>query len=276
MAAKGKYGGVFCNSDEQRIATLGTGYAANFIATGVLGAGVLERAGATLSDKRIYFSGKVFSLDGKGRLSSTKEQKIVAVRDVTGVGYKQYNPIHYIVAAIGAFIAGLGGHGFLGLGGLLPGLGMGCAFIVAYFVTRKVLVCIEYAGGNIAFDVRWFQSGQQDNFIRNIHLAKDKLYSVAAVEQGFVAASEPKPAPKLELEPEPKPTPKPQPKPAPQPSCSRCNGNEDDTERCHSCGEGLSHYGKCKKLVDGKCRKVAGQSGLIDCPHCRAVNQWQT
>ena len=54
------------------------------------------------------------------------------------------------------------------------------------FLYRKILLSIEYAGGNIAFDVRWFQSSEGDNFIRNIHLAKDKLYSTTAIDQGFI------------------------------------------------------------------------------------------
>jgi hypothetical protein len=56
-----------------------------------------------------------------------------------------------------------------------------------YSIYRKTLLTIEYAGGNIAFDARWLQAKEQDTFIRNIHLAKDKLVSMTAVEQGFVS-----------------------------------------------------------------------------------------
>jgi hypothetical protein len=52
------------------------------------------------------------------------------------------------------------------------------------------LLTIEYAGGNIAFDVRWLQKHEQDDFIRNIHLAKDNLYGKAAALQGFVSTDD--------------------------------------------------------------------------------------
>ena len=60
-------------------------------------------------------------------------------------------------------------------------------FLITYFTKRMTLLCVEYAGGNIAFDVLWIQKHEQDDFIRNIHLAKDNLYSKSAVEQGFVS-----------------------------------------------------------------------------------------
>jgi len=63
-------------------------------------------------------------------------------------------------------------------------------FLVMYFIKRMTLLCVEYAGGNIAFDVRWIQQHEQDDFIRNIHLAKDNIYRKAAVEQGFVSSSD--------------------------------------------------------------------------------------
>ena len=198
MAARNIYVGKFCSPDERQITTIGTGYIANF-----LSGGVVEQAGATLTNKRIYFSGKVFSLNDKGHLSSVKQRKIVNVRDVTGVGYIQYNPIQYIVWSILALISGIMTFALtgnqtrqgwepsgLGSGGIAIGILVFIVLIALFFLYRKTLLSIEYAGGNIAFDARWLQSNEQDTFIRNIHLAKDKLYSVAAVEQGFVSGNE--------------------------------------------------------------------------------------
>ena len=70
---------------------------------------------------------------------------------------------------------------------LAIGIVLFAVFLVSYFVKRMTLLCVEYAGGNIAFDVRWIQAHEQDDFIRNIHLTKDKVYSKSAVEQGFVS-----------------------------------------------------------------------------------------
>ncbi|MCL2405922.1 MAG: hypothetical protein FWC92_10310 [Defluviitaleaceae bacterium] len=204
MSTNNTYGGKFCNPDERQITTIGTGYIANFIS-----GGSAERAGATLTNKRIYFSGNAFSFNDKGQLTSIKEQKIVNVRDVTGVGYKLFSPVQYVVWAVIALISGIvgmaltmdevrqgGGWGtpatttqeISTIGGWSIGLGIVIfiVLLVVFFAYRKTLLSIEYAGGNIAFDARWLQSGEQDTFIRNIHLAKDKLYSMAATEQGFV------------------------------------------------------------------------------------------
>jgi len=193
------YGGQFCNHDEHQITTLGTGYIANFIS-----AGSLERAGATLTNRRIYFSGNTFSLRSNGTLMSIKEQKIVNLRDVTGVGYKLFSPIHYAIAAIAALLLGIMGMtltmqevrsgwqvttqvSIIGGISITTGIIAFIVLLVTFYVSRKTLLTIEYAGGNISFDARWLQSNEQDIFIRNIHLAKDKLYSMVAVEQGFVS-----------------------------------------------------------------------------------------
>ena len=180
------YGGKFCDPNERQITTLGTGFAANFISGG--GA---EKAGATLTNKRIYFSGKAYSLDSRGKLSSVKQQKIVNVRDITGAGYAEYKPLRLLILAIVTLIVGLIGLGIddflgignvLGMGGIISAIGFG----VAYYLGIKTLLSIEYAGGNIAFDAKLLAMNEQDNFIRNIHLAKDKLYSTMASDQGFL------------------------------------------------------------------------------------------
>jgi len=201
MSGFNTYGGFFFSHDERQITTLGTGYIANFLAGG--GA---TQAGATLTNKRIYFSGNVFSFNDKGHLSSVKQRKVVCVRDVTGVGYIKYSPIQYLIWGFMALIAGIVliaatleerriSSGWQTrtvyepsvLGGISLAIGI-VSFIlllILFLIYRKTLLTIEYAGGNIAFNVRWLNQQEQDVFIRNIHLAKDKLYSTAAGDQGY-------------------------------------------------------------------------------------------
>ena len=183
MENRNTYGGKFCSPDERQVTTIGTGYLASF-----LSGGGAERAGATLTNKRIYFSGKVFSLSDKGTLQSIKQQKIVNVRDVVGVGYMKHNPIQYIVRSVISLILGILMYEVspLGAGGLVIGMLVSAVMIALFFLYRKTLLSIEYAGGNIAFDSRWIQLNEADTFIRNVLLTKDKLYSMAAIEQGFV------------------------------------------------------------------------------------------
>lgn len=194
MNNSSKYGGTFFAPDEHQICTIGTGYLANTIS----GAGN-KRAGATLTNKRVYFSGSVYSLNNKGRFVSLRQRKVVNTRDITGTGYVFYRPLHYIWWSVLSVILGIilsifmsattGDDGasimFMALGFILF-----IVFLVMYFIKRMTLLCVEYAGGNIAFDVRWIQQHEQDDFIRNIHLAKDNIYRKAAVEQGFVSSSD--------------------------------------------------------------------------------------
>jgi len=175
MNNSSKYGGTFFAPDEHQICTIGTGYLANTLS----GAGN-KRAGATLTNKRVYFSGSVYSLNNKGRFVSINQRKIVNNRDITGTGYVFYRPLHYVWWSILS----------IDEASMLPlaiGIVLFAVFLVSYFVKRMTLLCVEYAGGNIAFDVRWIQAHEQDDFIRNIHLTKDKVYSKSAVEQGFVS-----------------------------------------------------------------------------------------
>jgi hypothetical protein len=191
MSNSSNYGGTFCASGERQICTIGTGYLANTIS----GAGS-RRAGATLTDKRVYFSGSVYSLNNKGRFVSIKQRKIVNNRDITGTGYVFYRPLHYIWWSILSLVLGFFGTAYLAnqssseeasFIALVFGFILFIVFLITYFTKRMTLLCVEYAGGNIAFDVRWIQKHEQDDFIRNIHLAKDNLYSKSAVEQGFVS-----------------------------------------------------------------------------------------
>ncbi|MCL2498875.1 MAG: hypothetical protein FWE90_00895 [Defluviitaleaceae bacterium] len=180
------YGGFFCSSDERQIASIGTGYLANYVS-----GGGGKSAGATLTNRRVYFSGNVFARNANGRFVSVSRRQIVNTRDITGTGYDFYKPLYLIFWAVLSVIASVIGFsvgytnddGFMFLGFL--GIIFFTVFIIRYFIKRKTLFSIEYAGGNIAFDVQWIQKHEQDDFVRNIHLAKDKLFSTAAADQGY-------------------------------------------------------------------------------------------
>jgi hypothetical protein len=181
------YGGAFCAPDERQICTIGTGFIANFAASG---GG--KRAGATLTNKRVYFSGVVFTFIGR-RLKLLKRRQIVNTRDITGTGYDFYRPLYLLILGVilltVSIILEIAMVIDLEVGGFtIIGVTTFIVFLIAYFNKRRTLMFIEYAGGNIAFDVRWIQKHEQDDFIRNIHLAKDKLYSKSAETQGFTDA----------------------------------------------------------------------------------------
>ena len=180
------YGGQFCSPEERQICTIGTGYIANYIS----GSGA-KQAGATLTNKRVYFSGTVYARNSSGRFSIFSRRQIVNTRDITGTGYDFYRPIQWLLWAfmfiafspIAIFAIKSEDISMAVTVGLLV-LSLVC--FILYFALRQTLLFIEYAGGNIAFSVKMIQKHEQDDFIRNIHLAKDYLYGNSAVEQGFV------------------------------------------------------------------------------------------
>jgi hypothetical protein len=199
------YGGQFFSADEKEICSVGTGYIANYVS-----GGGISRAGATLTNKRVYFSGSTFYIDVKGDPVQLKQRKVINTRDITGTSYLFFNPINYVIYAALTALGGVGSMlffgGTAGVIGLMISLVIAGILGVKYYLACLTLISIEYAGGSIAFDVRWIQPHEQDNFIRNVHLAKDALH-------GITAASAPAPAPQSVT---------PAPKAATPPSCPHC------------------------------------------------------
>ena len=154
MANSNVYGGQFFNTDEREICSIGTGYIANYVSGG--GA---SRAGATLTNKRVYFSGSVFTINHKGEPVLLKQRKVVNTRDITGTGYLFYNPLKWAIYASIAAIVGIASaismDGGAGTSGLLLGLIIAGGLGAVYYLKRMTLIAVEYAGGSLAFDVRW-------------------------------------------------------------------------------------------------------------------------
>jgi len=150
----------FCSSDEQEISTLGAGYQL----------GDQLEVGATLTNKRIYYSAGL-------------EKKVVGVHDVTGVGFKKLNPTQYIVYAVLGLISGIVAYflEFVGELGVSIGIGVFIIFLIVYFVSRRAVFLIEYAGGKIEFYVEWAQSDKLRTFVYNIHLVKDKQLNITEI-----------------------------------------------------------------------------------------------
>ncbi|MCL2198071.1 MAG: hypothetical protein FWB80_04030 [Defluviitaleaceae bacterium] len=198
------YGGKFFSKNEQEICSIGTGYVANFVSGG--GA---DRAGATLTNKRVYFSGSTFFIDAKGDPVQLKQRKVINTCDITGTSYLFFNPINYVIFAAITVLGGISSVLFFGgaasLIGLVVSLVVAGIMGVKYYLGRLTLISIEYAGGSIAFDVRWIQPHEQDNFIRNVHLAKDAIHGALTVAKPPSQSTNPVP-----------------PKAAAQSSCPHC------------------------------------------------------
>lgn len=164
----------FVNKNERLISTLGNSYIQNFISNGILSKGF-----SFITDKRVYFQGKSYNVfynnSGNPKIFKNSRSQIVDLKDVTGTEIKHYNPIHYLIIAIVFFIFLL----------ILLSIGFSefkiyiipiiLAYVFLYFKNKISLISIQYAGGEIAFDIRWFSQNEIDNFQKQLRLAKDNV-----------------------------------------------------------------------------------------------------
>lgn len=166
----------FVNKNERLISTLGNSYIQNFISTGILSKGF-----SFITDKRVYFQGKSYNVfynnSGNPKIVKNSRSQIVDLKDVTGTEIKHYNPIHYLIIAIVFFIGLIFtlsfGRNFYIFGYYIIPIIL--AYVFLYFKNKISLISIQYAGGEIAFDIRWFSQNEIDNFQKQLRLAKDNV-----------------------------------------------------------------------------------------------------
>jgi hypothetical protein len=52
----------------------------------------------------------------------------------------------------------------------------GVGLFISYHLTRVTLLKIEYAGGAIGFDIKWFPMEESQQYQKSLFLAKDKIF----------------------------------------------------------------------------------------------------
>ena len=167
------YKKLFFSPDEKLIAVLKQSYLTSAM-LGELKSNVL-----VLSDKRLYQQGKIFEKSQSGRWSSTFGQKTVDVKDITGSGFAETNsPALLIFSLIVIFFCfiimitliedgqAVGGVLLLILS-LLP--------LLAYFLGRTRLFAVNYSGGSIGVDCKWYSPNEINEFQKQIYLNKDRI-----------------------------------------------------------------------------------------------------
>lgn len=166
----------FVNKNERLISILGNSYIQNFISTGILSKGF-----SFITDKRVYFQGKSYNVfynnSGNPKIVKNSRSQIVDLKDVTGTEIKHFNPIHYLIIAIIFFIGliftlSFGRNFYIYGYYIIPII---LAYVFLYFKNKISLISIQYAGGEIAFDIRWFSQNEIDNFQKQLRLAKDNV-----------------------------------------------------------------------------------------------------
>ena len=180
------YQSQFVSPEERTVAILGNSMAQTFLSTGDLSSSF-----AVLSDKRVYFHGKAFVRNGK-RFSVRKEKRIVDVQDVTGTGFIYSNPVwlkyvSYVlsfVAFVGLIYSGISG-GEIVEGDAAPIIFL-CSFVLPIILSliycwkKRSLFEISFAGGGIAFNVRWFPAEESQNFQNALKQTSDAAKAQSA------------------------------------------------------------------------------------------------
>lgn len=177
-----KYRKIFVDSNEQFVGALGNSYLQNFLLSGSISNGF-----SVISNRRVYFNGTTFYLNN-GQFTKQTESKIVDLKDVTGSGTIAINPVKFLAlgllfmilgvilffVAIGSAASGASGAGpgVMLLAGLPIGI-VGIVFLVVYFKKKMTLLKIDFAGGCIAFNIKWYPPAECDAFQRSLRMAKD-------------------------------------------------------------------------------------------------------
>lgn len=182
---------VFSSDGEKYITSLGNSYLQNFLFDGSLRKGF-----CVVSDKRVYFKGTTYTIttsnNGKKRARKYKSSRTIDLYDVTGTGCVKIVrgfslAMAYILlvsmALLGvipviACIVALAAEAFKAIFAILLLLPI---FLVLFLIIKwidvlknKSYVVIQYAGGEIAFDVKWFGKNEIDVFQKELRVAKDK------------------------------------------------------------------------------------------------------
>lgn len=173
---------LFVDANEKEISTLGSNYLRNFLSTGSL-----ENGFCTVTDKRVYFRGKCYTKSGNN-YKSTKEEKTVDLKDVTGTGFTFIKHFWLMILAILCTIWAV--VLTFSLVASLPELNESeglssilCVIFVAilptivlwglYLFLKVKVFEISFAGGKIAFKASSYNENEVNNFQRALRQAKD-------------------------------------------------------------------------------------------------------
>lgn len=191
-----KFKRFFMNPKEKLVTSLGNTYIQNFLNNGSVRNGF-----SVVSDKRVYFQGTTYELvtknNGKKKAIKTKKSRTVDLKDVTGTGYDSYSNVLAKILAFVFFAIGiiffslpmsanadhmnnLSTEDVIGIiSALIVCLIPGFVFLAVFLKSRVNLIAIQFAGGEIAFDINWFSEMEIEDFQKQLRLAKDKAIEEA-------------------------------------------------------------------------------------------------
>lgn len=151
-----EYSNVFVNQSEQLVDKFGRKW------FGVSPSLNKRNVSCLLTNERLYFRGCSYDISKKRLLSKTNREVIVDLDDITGSGIITSNHIAQLV--IGIIFSVISVILFIGyivnivnsnsLFVAVPCLVIGGIFLLVYFLTRKCIFFIQYAGGGFSFNIK--------------------------------------------------------------------------------------------------------------------------
>ena len=165
----------FVNPEEKQLGILGQGYLASAMR------GSFSRSILVLTQERIYQRGRIFELAFNGRWIPTKGNKIVEVRSVNASAFKEISfPVFLvfsIISVLGAVAAMLIDYEEeIALTAAVTLLILAFFWFVLYFATRLSIFYIEYAGGKIGTQARWYSRDEIYEFQKALSRAVDAKF----------------------------------------------------------------------------------------------------
>lgn len=163
----------FVSPDEKYIASLGNGFLQNLLSDSET-----ESTWAVLSDKRIYYYGDKYNMSMG--LKRARENMVVNVEDVTGSGYINLanlkalllGVIFAIVASFCLYLAVFERYEVTLVISIIC-LGICILFFTKYFLNKKTLLLVYFAGGSFGFNVKLFGLANVNDFHRQLRRVKD-------------------------------------------------------------------------------------------------------
>ena len=179
---------IFVNPKEKFICALGNSYLQSFLAGGFLGKGY-----AIVSDKRFYFNGKAYEINGN-KINVKKTKSTVDLRDITGTEVRTFANIalliwgailvigglvigaFYLPAILKALVPAVSGYSF---GFFVIAEVMAITFFIRYGLSKKTVLTIMFGGGGISVPINWYSSRESEKFQRMLRRAKDNVIRTA-------------------------------------------------------------------------------------------------
>lgn len=171
---------LFVDENEKVVAALGGSYIQNYLSTGGL-----SRGFCVVSDKRVYFKGKCYSKNGNS-YRAKKEEKIVDLKDITSTGFSAEMTLKWLIlgcvflfigfmSIIIALARARSYYGSVDFFIYLFGISTIVSVVswILYFIKRKKMFEIAFAGGTIAFKRSGYSQQETRNFQKALRIAKD-------------------------------------------------------------------------------------------------------